>query len=96
MVKHVLCFKLKDGSLESCKKAQEILLSMKGNVPSVKDVVVGLDFLHSNRSYDFVLEVTLDSKEALDEYQQDEYHVNVVKKYIHDVTEKSIAVDYEF
>ena len=37
MVKHVVCFKLKDNSLEECKKAQEILLSMKGNVPMLQD-----------------------------------------------------------
>lgn len=29
MVKHIVCFMLKDKSEESCRKAQEVLLSMK-------------------------------------------------------------------
>ncbi|MBO5926778.1 MAG: Dabb family protein, partial [Clostridia bacterium] len=31
----------------------------------------------------------------LEEYQKDPYHVNVVKKYMHEHVETSIAVDYE-
>ena len=49
MIKHVVCFKLKDNSPENCEKAKEVLLSMKGNVPLVRDIAVGLDFLHSLR-----------------------------------------------
>lgn len=35
MIKHIVCFKLKDPSREECEKARDILLSMKGNVPQV-------------------------------------------------------------
>ena len=56
---------------------------------------VGVDFLHSARSYDVILQVTLADREALDRYQNAPYHVNVVKKHMHAVREASIAVDYE-
>ena len=31
MIKHIVCFKLKDNSLENCQKAKDVLMSMKGN-----------------------------------------------------------------
>ena len=40
------------------------------------------DFLHSDRSYDILLCVTLDDEAALDKYQADDYHCNVVKPYV--------------
>ncbi|HBL83332.1 MAG: stress responsive protein [Clostridiales bacterium GWF2_38_85] len=95
MIKHIVCFKLKDNSIENCQKAKDVLMSMQGNVPTVKDISVGIDFLHSQRSYDLILQVTLESREVLDEYQNDTFHVDVVKKHMHAVAESSIAVDYE-
>lgn len=95
MIKHIVCFKLKDNSPEQCQKAAEVLLSMKGNVELLRDIEVGVDFLHSQRSYDVVLQVVLDDARALEEYQQDSYHCDVVKKHMHAVTETSVAIDYE-
>ena len=47
MIKHIVCFKLKDNSLENCQKARDILMSMKGRVDTLIDIQVGIDFLHS-------------------------------------------------
>lgn len=93
MIKHVVCFKLKDG--ESKEKAKEVLLSMKGNVPMLKGIEVGIDFLGSERSFDVYLSVLLNDKDALNDYQNDSYHVSVVKKHMHSVVEKSVAIDFE-
>lgn len=95
MIKHIVCFKLKDNSPAECEKAAEILMSMKGNVTLLRDIEVGIDFLHSHRSYDVILQVKLDDKEALDAYQKDEYHCSVVKEHMHRVTETSVSMDYE-
>ena len=92
MIKHIVCFKLKKG--EDVSKAAEILRSMKGKVKDIVDIVVGVDFLHSERSYDIILEVTLESEEALSRYQNDAYHCSVVKEHMHKVRESSVAVDY--
>ncbi len=96
MLKHIVCFKLKDNSPENCEKAKEVLLSMQGNVELLRDIRVGIDFLHSERSYDLILEVVLDDEAALEAYQQHPYHVQVVKKHMHAVRETSVAVDYIF
>ncbi len=93
MIKHVVCFKLNEG--ESPEKAKEVLLSMQGNVPMLKGIEVGVDKLHSARSYDVILSVILDDMDALNDYQVDKYHVEVVKKHMHAVTKTSVAIDFE-
>ena len=94
MIKHIVCFKLKDNTEENCLKAKEVLLSMQGNVPQIREIEVGVDFLHSERSYDIILQVVLDDAKALEDYQNDPYHCSVVKTYMHSVREARVAVDY--
>lgn len=96
MIKHTVCFKLKDNSPEECNKAAQILRSMDGNVELLRGIEVGVDFLHSPRSYDIILQVLLDDEKALEEYQKDEYHCSVVKKHMHSVAESSVAIDFKF
>ncbi len=95
MVKHVVCFKLRDNSPSECEKARDVLLSMRGKVPALLEIEVGVDFLHSPRSYDIHLEVAVADKAALEAYQKDPYHCEVVKKHMHAVAESSVAVDWE-
>ena len=95
MIKHVVCFKLNENTESEKAAAKEILLSMVGNVPTVLDIEVGTDFLCSPRSYDVFLQVTLKDKAALDEYQADSYHCDVVKTYMHAHVSSSVAIDYE-
>ncbi len=95
MIKHTVCFKLKDNSPEECNKAAQILRSMDGNVELLRGIEVGVDFLHSPRSYDIILQVLLDDEKALEEYQNDEYHCSVVKKHMHSVAENSVAIDFK-
>ena len=61
----------------------------------LRGIEVGVDKLHSARSYDVILAVVLDDMKALEDYQQDEYHVNVVKKHMHAVTKSSVAIDFD-
>lgn len=93
MIKHVVCFKLKDK--KDIDKAVKTLLSMKGKVPTAIEIEVGKDFLGSARSFDIFLSVIVKDRTSLEEYQKDEYHVSVVKKFMHQVVEKSVAVDFE-
>jgi hypothetical protein len=95
MIRHIVLFKLSDPTPELCAKTQEILLSMQGNVPLLRGIEVGVDFLHSGRSYDICLQVLLDDRQALDAYQEDPYHCGVVKKHMHAVAASSVAIDYE-
>ena len=95
MIKHIVCFKIKNEYKDQIMLAKKTLESMKGNVPEVVDLKVGIDFLHSERSYDIILEVILNSKEDLLLYQKDEYHTNVVKTLMHKIRSASVAIDYE-
>jgi hypothetical protein len=95
MIKHIVCFKLKDNSKENCEKTAQVLKSMDGKVDLLRGIEVGVDFLRSPRSYDVILQVTLDDESALEQYQNDPYHCDVVKKHMHSVMESSVAIDYE-
>ncbi len=95
MIKHVVCFKLKDGSQQKCMEAKDVLLKMKEKVPCLGDISVNIDKLRTNRSYDVMLEVMLNDWDCLEQYQCDDYHCKVVKDYMHKVTESSIAMDFE-
>lgn len=94
-MKHIVCFKLNDSSDAEKNAAKEVLLSMKGKVPQILAIEVGTDFLCSARSYDVILQVTLADRAALDAYQNDPYHCDVVKTYMHSHTSASVALDYE-
>lgn len=96
MVKHIVCFKLKDNSPAAKEEAKRRLLSMQGNVPVIKEIEVGTDFLGSERSYDVILLVTLANRQALEAYQNDPYHCACVKPYMHEKRSASVSVDYEF
>jgi len=67
---------------------------MIGNVPMIRDIEVGIDFLRSARSYDVILSVVVDDKDALQAYADDPYHCNVVKTHMHAVCASSITVDF--
>ncbi len=94
MIKHIVCYKLKDGSRPAAEKVRRVLMSMDGRVPMIRGINVGIDLIHSERSYDLVLEVILDNLEALEAYQENPYHKNTVKPFMHNVRESSVSVDY--
>ena len=96
MIKHIVCFMLKDKSEESCRAAADMLESMRGRIPQILEMHVGIDFLHSDRSCDIVLEVVVQDRAALDIYQNDSYHCQTVKPYMHRVRISSVSADYEF
>lgn len=96
MIKHIVCFMLKDKSEENCRKAAEMLETMRGQVPQIIEMSVGVDFLHSERSCDVILEVVVRDREALDAYQNDPYHCGTIKPYMHAVRSGSVSADYEF
>ena len=68
---------------------------MAGKVPQIKTIEVNVDELRSPRSFDVMLEVLVANWAALEEYQADPYHCGVVKAFMHERAEKSVAMDYE-
>lgn len=95
MIKHIVCYKLKDPSIEGKQKVKDNFIKMKEEINLFIDLQVGLDFLQSERSYDVVLEITFKDLETMNEYQKHPYHVNVVKPFMKEARIASVSVDYE-
>ncbi|MEL7597634.1 MAG: Dabb family protein [Clostridiaceae bacterium] len=94
MFTHIVFFKLKEPTPENIEKAKNILEGMRENIPQLKELEVGVDVVHSERSFDVSIITRFDSYEAMDEYQVHPYHVNEVLKNLKPMLEKSAAIDY--
>ncbi len=94
MITHIVVFKLKDRSPGSVGKAKDVLLGMEGRIPQLRHLEVGIDVLHSERSYDIALVTKFDSLAELEAYQKHPVHVEVAK-YMTSVRDSAVAVDYE-
>lgn len=92
MFTHIVLFKLKNK--EDAQQVKEKLLGLEGRVPQLRLLEVGIDVIHSQRSYDVALYTKFDSREAMEEYQVHPAHVEVAD-YIGTVRESVVAVDYE-
>ncbi len=94
MFTHVVMFKLKDRSPESILKARDVLMGMVGKNPFFGKLEVGIDTLHSERSFDLVLTSTHQSVDEYRQYHQHPVHQDVLT-YMKNVLEKAVSVDFE-
>lgn len=99
MIKHIVMWKLKEEALGNSKKENALLIkdkleALRGQIPEILDLEVGIDFLESEQSYDIVLVSTFASKEALDIYQKHPKHVEV-GAFVGEVRLTRTVVDYE-
>ena len=68
MIKHVVCQKFADKA--DAAMAAEMLRALVGQVPTLKSMEVGLDFMGSERSYDLVLIAAFEDEAGLKAYDQ--------------------------
>jgi len=94
MLTHVVFFRLKDKSKETIEKVKNDLLALKDEIPLIKSLEVGVDILHTERSFDIVLYSKFDSLEDMQAYQVHPAHVKF-SEYIQTVKDVIYAVDYE-
>lgn len=95
MITHIVLFKLKDPSLENSSKARELLLSMDGKLPMLRQLEVGVDVVRSERSFDVALYTKFDSLADLQAYQVHPYHADVVASYMKANSSAVAVTDYE-
>ncbi|WP_028562458.1 Dabb family protein [Paenibacillus pinihumi] len=93
MITHIVLFKLKDNSPESVERTAAVLRAMEGQIEQIKFIEVGLDVLHSERSYDIALITKHDSMEDLQAYQVHPVHKKVIE-HMTQVREASVSVDF--
>ncbi|URN94445.1 MAG: Dabb family protein [Candidatus Pristimantibacillus lignocellulolyticus] len=94
MITHIVFFKLKDNSPEKVEVTAEVLRNMEGKIEQLKFIEVGVDVIHSERSYDIALVTKFDTMADLDAYQVHPVHQKVIE-HMSTVRESSVAVDYE-
>lgn len=94
MIRHIVLFKLKDNTPEKVAEAAQVLKDMKGRIDELLSIEVGTNVVESPRAYDIALITCFQSKKELDIYQDHEVHLPV-KKYMGEVCESIVAVDYE-
>lgn len=94
MIKHIVFFKLQDRSQENIEKTRRVLAEMEGKIPVLRELEIGTDVLHLERSYDLVLVATFDSLQDLHTYDTHPVHQEVIA-YIKQVKDSVISVDYE-
>lgn len=94
MYTHIVLFKLKEAKDENINFVAERLKSMEGKIKELKAIEVGIDELHTDRSFDIALITRFDSLDNMNSYQIHEYHVNEVLGRIKPYIEASKTVDY--
>jgi hypothetical protein len=94
MINHIVLFKLLEVTPEKAEAARQVLSAMAGRIPELRHLEVGVNIVHSERSYDLALLARFDSLEDLQAYQVHPLHVEVVK-YLQGVRQAAIVVDYE-
>ena len=80
MIKHIVCWKLKNRSLPIDKNEDALLIkktleSLVGKIPGLIHAEVGFDYSNKESAGDIVLYTELESKEALANYQNHPKHV---------------------
>ena len=93
-IKRISLFKLKKRNNSDIQAVADKLISMKGEIPSLIDMEVGINFSESNEAYDVLMIGTFKNREALLSYQQDPFHLKV-KSFVEGQYESRAVVDYE-
>lgn len=94
MIKHIVMWKFKENERENMLLFRERLLSLKGKIPEIRSMEVGVNINPSERSYDAVLVSEFDSLEALKSYSENPLHVEV-SEFCKTIRTSSVSVDYE-
>lgn len=74
---------------------RERLLALKGQIPEIRAMEVGVNVNPSERSYDAVLVSEFESLEALKSYSVNPLH-KAVSDFCKTIRTSSVSVDYEF
>jgi len=99
MVKHIVCWKLKEEAHGNSKEENARLIknkleALKGKIQGLISIEVGINFLDSPGNYDVILYSELESQEALDIYQNHPLHQEVLP-FIREAVLNRVAVDYQ-
>ena len=94
MVRHIVCWKLKDdvNKSESIKRMKDELTALVGKIEGLVSLEVGECF---SGEWDAALCSVLESREALEVYRTHPEHVKA-QQFVHTVMLERSAADFEF
>ncbi len=96
MIRHIVFFKFKENiSKQSKEKLIADLKNLKGKIPLVIELEVGIDIAFKPNSYDIALNSIFKTFDDLEEYAVHPDHMDVVK-IVKELCESSVKVDFEF
>jgi len=93
MVKHVVMWRYRNKA--DIGIAIKELESLRGRIPEVVSMEIGVNHLESPASYDLVLITEHENQVALDAYQADELH-GEVKAILGKLESERVVVDYKY
>ncbi len=95
MIKHIVMWTLKEeNKAENTAKMLAMLNDLKNKIDVVVKLEAGQNITESERNFDIALYSEFKTTEDLDQYRIHEEHQKVVK-FVRQVTERVVAVDYE-
>lgn len=94
MIKHIVMWKFKENERDNMLIFRDRLLALRGKIPEIRSMEVGINVNPSDRSFDAVLVSEFDSLEALRAYSTNPLHVEV-SQFCKTIRTASHSVDYE-
>ena len=92
MIRRVSMWRLKNRS--DAEEMRRALLSLKGDVSSLAGIEVGVNISPHESAYDIVFIGTFADKEALLEFESDEFHI-AVGGLVSKLRDNRVVVEYE-
>ncbi len=99
MIKHIVMWRLKPeaegaDAATNARRVKTALESLRGRIPGVLAIEVGIDVERSSAAFDVVLYSEFESREALAAYQTHPEHARVAE-FIGRIRQDRAVVDYE-
>jgi diamine N-acetyltransferase len=90
---HIVLFKLQEPTPEVTQEVVRRLYALEGKIPELRSIEVGVDVVRSGRSYDVALTTRFDNLAAMQAYQVNPLHQEVLD-YLRTVLAATVVVDY--
>ena len=91
MLTHVVLFRVADLAVAS--ECRDRMLAMKGRIPPLLDIEVGVDIVRSERSFDLALITRHDDLDGMQAYQVHPVHQELLG-WVKPRVKQAVAVDF--
>ena len=93
MFNHIVLYRVKEPVAENIQEIKRRFLEMPAQIKEIKEIVVGIDVLKTERSCDISLAIKFKSKNDFFKYRDHPFH-QLVAGYISTVRTESYSIDF--